>query len=115
MNKKAIDEAVKKNIEDAQKKQKEYNYDKNHGCSSCYSTGSLVWKMDFLRKKTAVVGYWMKSGRVHTESIASPGKGLFRLQELHVNGEKVFTVVFYTIADSGASQRVSLENVLPQP
>ena len=49
-NKKAIDDAVKKNIEQAQEKQKEY-YDKKHGCSSCYSTGSLVWKKGFSTKK----------------------------------------------------------------
>ena len=56
---------MKKNIEAAQ----EY-YETKHGSSS---TGSLVWKKDFIRKKRC-------GGKLDYEWGAI-GKGLFRLQE----------------------------------
>ena len=43
MHRKRIEETVKKNVEKALRKQKEY-YDEKHGASSCYTIGSLVYK-----------------------------------------------------------------------
>ena len=45
MHRKTIEESVKKNVEKAQKKQKKH-YDEKHGASSCYTTGSLVYKKE---------------------------------------------------------------------
>ena len=45
-----LEEAVKSNIEIAQKKQKMY-YDMKHGAASCFKVGSRVFLKDFTRKK----------------------------------------------------------------
>ena len=44
------EEAIKANIEEAQRKQKEHN-DLKHGAASCFNVGSVVLKKDFTRKK----------------------------------------------------------------
>ena len=69
----------------AQKKQKKH-YDEKHGASSCYTTGSLVYKKDFRRKKRhgEKLDFLWEGPFV---IVASLGKGLFELQE--VNGTKV--------------------------
>ena len=75
---------MKKNVEKAQRKQKEY-YDEKDGASSCYTIGSLVYKKDFRRKKR-------RGGKLDNKwegpfvIVASLGKGLFKLHE--VNGTK---------------------------
>jgi len=77
-NHKRIEESVKRNVEKAQKKQKEH-YDKKHGAGSCYSVGSLVYKKDFLRKKRRggkLDCKWMGPYKI----TADLGKGLFKLQ-----------------------------------
>lgn len=85
--KKDMEKSIKVNIEKAQKKQKE-RYDKIHGASSCFDTGSLVLKKDFTRKKR-------KGGKLDHRwigpytIISSLGKGLFRLQECGSNNVRV--------------------------
>ena len=44
------EQTIKKNIDQAQKKQKEH-YGLKHGAASCFSVGSVVLKKDFMRKK----------------------------------------------------------------
>lgn len=84
MQKKMTD-TVKANIQKAQQKQKEY-YDRKHSTTLCFKKGSVVLKKDFLRKKRrgGKLDYRWQGPYV---IIASLGKGLFRLQELH--GSKV--------------------------
>ena len=79
------EEAVKSNIEQAQKKQKEY-YDLKHGAAACFNVGSVVLKKDFTRKKRkgGKLDYWWQGPYMITASL---GKGLFKLKEL--NGDKV--------------------------
>ena len=91
IHRKAIEESVKKNVEKAQKKQKKY-YDEKHGASSCYTTGSLVYKKDFRRKKRrgGKLDYLWEGPFV---IVAALGKGLFKLQE--VNGTKVSYSLIY--------------------
>ena len=69
---------MKKNIEAAQRKQKQYYYDAKHGSSSCFTTGSLVWKKDFLRKKRRGRKLDYKWEGPLT-IVLSLGKGLFKL------------------------------------
>ena len=79
------EEAVKSNIEQAQKKQKEY-YDLKHGAAACFNVGSVVLKKDFTRKKRkgGKLDYWWQGPYMITASL---GKGLFKLKEL--NRDKV--------------------------
>ena len=79
------EEAVKSNIEQAQKKQKEY-YDLKHGAAACFNVGSVVLKKDFTRKKRkgGKLDYRWQGPYMITASL---GKGLFKLKEL--NGDKV--------------------------
>ena len=84
-NAKKTEEAVKANIKQAQKKQKEH-YDLRHGAAACFNVGSVVLKKDFTRKKC-------KGGKLDYRwqgpymISASLGKGLFKLKEL--DGDKV--------------------------
>lgn len=79
------EEAIKANIEQAQKKQKEY-YDQKHGAASCFGVGSMVLKKDFTRKKRkgGKLDYRWQGPYIISASL---GKGLFKLKEL--NGDKV--------------------------
>ena len=80
-----METAIKENIEQAQKKQKEH-YDLKHGAASCFSIGSVILKKDFTRKKRkgGKLDYRWQGPYVIS---ASHGKGLFKLKEL--NGDKV--------------------------
>ena len=77
-NHKGIEESMKRNVEKAQKKQKEH-YDKKHGADSWQSVGLLVYKKDFLCKKRRggkLDCKWMDPYKI----TADLGKGLFKLQ-----------------------------------
>ena len=78
-------EAVKENIEQAQKKQKEH-YDLKHSAETCFNVGSVVLKKDFTRKRRrgGKLDYWWEGPYVISKSL---GKGLFQLKEL--DGDKV--------------------------
>ena len=82
-----MEKKVKSNIENAQKKQKK-RYDEIHGASSCFTTGSLVLKKDFTRKKR-------KGGKLDYRwvgpytIISSLGKGLFQLKECNGNNVRM--------------------------
>ena len=95
MNRKRIEETVKKNVEKAQRKQKEY-YDAKHGASSCYTIGSLVYKKDFRRKKR-------RGGKLDNKwegpfvIAASLGKGLFKLHEVNGTKASYYNYMFVSI------------------
>ena len=84
-----IEEAVKKNIEQVQQKQKTY-YDRKHGAGASYQVGALVKLKDFNRKKRkgGCLDFRWKGPYTITASL---GKGLYRLKEQ--NGEKVLILV----------------------
>ena len=76
---------VKANIAETQRKQKQ-DYKRRPGAGGCYTVGADVLKRDFTRKKRqgGKLDYrWQGSYII----IASLGKGLYRLKEMH--GERV--------------------------
>ena len=78
------EEAVKSNIEQAQKKQKEY-YDLKHGAAACFNVASVVLKKRTSKnRKGKKLDYRWQGPCMITASL---GKGLFKLKEL--NGDKV--------------------------
>ena len=95
LNRKRIEETVKKNVEKAQRKQKEY-YDEKHGASSCYTIGSLVYKKHFHRKKRC-------GGKLDNKwegpfvIAASLGKGLFKLHEVNGTKASYYNYMFVSI------------------
>ena len=80
-----MEELVKHNIQEAQRKRKQYCNQK-HGASSCFSNGSVVLKKDFRRKKRHGGKLDYRWQGLYT-IIATLVRGLFRLKE--VDGEKV--------------------------
>ena len=87
------EEAIKANIEEAQRKQKEH-YDLKHGAASCFNVGSVVLKKDFTRKKRKGGKLDYRWQGLYVIS-ASLGKGLFKLKEL--SGDKVSCSIIITL------------------
>ena len=97
VERKELEEDVRKNIAVAQEKQKRY-YDLKHGAASCFKVGSVVLKKDFTRKRRrgGKMDYrWEGPFRV----TKSCGRGLFQLTE--IQGVRVcynnYVVLFFAV------------------
>ena len=81
---------MKRNVENAQKKQKQY-YDRKHASGDLFTVGSLVLKKDFRRKRRrgGKMDYrWQ--GPFKITSVL--GKGLYSLKE--IDGNQVILTAF---------------------
>ena len=87
------EDAIKQNIEVAQRKQEMY-YDQKHSAASCFSVGSLVLNRDFTRKKRrgGKLDYRWEGPYVISSSL---GNGLFSLKELKESKVQSYVPYYY--------------------